>query len=164
MTSQPRPRSTGGSTRQTRELAVVLHDLAWLLPRTVGADAMRAEPQPPTALEVMRLLARRPGLSVGQVARELGIATNNVSTAVGHLQDQGLLEKRRDEQDARIIRLHPTEVALQARRRREHAWGRAMSVALAGLDPHDAAALLAAGPALRHLAGHLALDDEVQHS
>ena len=150
---------SGQGRESSRDLAVVLHDLAWLLPRTVGAAAMRAEPQPPTALEVMRLLSRRPGLSVNEVARELGIAANNVSTAVGHLADQGLLERHRDAVDGRIIRLRPTDVALTARQQREESWGRSMSAVLAGLDPHEVESLLAAAPALRRLAERLAVDD-----
>jgi hypothetical protein len=51
-----------------RDLAVVLHDLAWLLPRTVGLAAARQDPLPQSELEVMRLLIRRPGLSVNDLA------------------------------------------------------------------------------------------------
>jgi len=146
--------------KQARDLAVVLHDLAWLLPRTVGAPAARAEPQPPTALEIMRLLARRPGLSVNDVAREIGVQPNNVSTAVRLLEADGLLAKRRDEADGRVARLHPTAKAMAARGRREEAWGDAMTDALDHLDPADAEALLAASTALRRLADHLARTDQ----
>ncbi len=142
--------------REARDLAVVLHDLAWLLPRTIGAAASRAEPQPPTALEVMRLLSRRPGLSVNDVARELGIAPNNVSTAVTHLEGQGLLERRRDPSDGRVARLHPTPEAVEARARREKAWGEAMRDVLAAAPAEDAALLSAAAPALHRLADLLA--------
>jgi DNA-binding MarR family transcriptional regulator len=142
-----------------RELAVVLHDLAWLLPRTIGAEAMQAEPQPPTALEVMRLLTRTPGLSVNDVGREIGVQANNVSTAVKLLEDRGLLEKRRDEEDGRVTRLHPTDRALAARARRERSWGESMREAMAGLSPTDAATLVNASQALRALAEHLAQPD-----
>jgi DNA-binding MarR family transcriptional regulator len=148
-----------GSAGSPRELAVALHDIAWLLPRTIGAPAMRAEPQAPTALEVMRLLTRRPGLSVNEVARELGVAANNVSTAVSTLEEQGTLARFRDEHDGRIVRLYPTDVAQAARRRRERSWGRSMASSLGALDPTDSAALLAATPALRRLIAHLAADD-----
>jgi DNA-binding MarR family transcriptional regulator len=144
------------TARESRDLAVVLHDLAWLLPRTIGVAAARAEPQPPTALEVMRLLSRRPGLSVNDVARELGIAANNVSTAVTHLERQGLLERRRDPVDGRVARLHPTPTAKEARLRRETAWGEAMRDVLASAPAEDAALLVAAAPALHRLADLLA--------
>lgn len=141
-----------------QNLAVVLHDLAWLLPRTVGAAAMQAEPLSPTALEVMRLLTRRPGLSVNEVARDLGVAANNISTAVGYLADQGLLDRRSDPDDARVARLFPTRKAQAARRRREKAWGSSMSQALEGLTSQQRRALIASTPLLGLLAEHLAAD------
>ena len=68
---------------QTRELAVTLHDLAWLLPRTLDPQAeAELDVLPGSELEVMRLLVRRPGLSVGDVARELGLQPSNASAAV----------------------------------------------------------------------------------
>lgn len=155
MTGRP-ARASRPTERQARDLAVVLHDLAWLLPRTIGAAAAKAEPQPPTALEVMRLLSRRPGLSVNEVARELGIAANNVSTAVTHLESRGLLERRRDAVDGRVARLHPTPAAMEARARREKAWAAAMRDVLTTADPEDAALLTAASPALQRLAELLA--------
>lgn len=151
-----RPAARRPALRESRDLAVVLHDLAWLLPRTVGAPAAKAEPLPPTALEVMRLLSRRPGLSVNDVARELGIAANNVSTAVTQLEGLHLLERRRDAADGRVARLHPTAAAVAARTRRERAWGEAMREVLADADPEDAALLAAAAPALHRLADLLA--------
>ncbi|BEP12200.1 hypothetical protein acdb102_05110 [Acidothermaceae bacterium B102] len=149
----------GSDEESARELAVVLHDLAWLLPRTIGAAAMQAEPQPPTALEVMRLLTRSPGLSVNDVAREIGVQANNVSTAVTLLEDRGLLEKRRDEEDGRVTRLHPTARAREARASREESWGHSMREAIASLSPAEASALVGASQALRRLADLLAQSD-----
>jgi DNA-binding MarR family transcriptional regulator len=156
MSDRRSPATRRPSARESRDLAVVLHDLAWLLPRTIGASAAKAEPQPPTALEVMRLLSRRPGLSVNEVARELGIAPNNVSTAVTHLEAQGLLERRRDPSDGRVARLHPTPAAMDARARRERAWGEAMRDVLTSAPAEDSALLAAATPALHRLADLLA--------
>lgn len=137
---------------EARDLAVVLHDLAWLLPRTIGAEAARDEPLPPTALEVMRLLTRRPGRSVNEVAAEIGVAANNVSTALTLLDGRGMLERRHDEIDGRVTRLHPTERAYEARSKREDSWAHAMSAALDRLPDEDAQRLLAALPALQRLA------------
>ncbi|MEU4237326.1 MarR family winged helix-turn-helix transcriptional regulator [Actinoplanes sp. NPDC026619] len=149
------------TTRTDAEaLAIVLHDLAWLLPRTIGAEAARAEPLPPTALEVMRLLTRRPGRSVNEVAAEIGVAANNVSTAVSQLEARGLLARRRDEADGRVIRLHPTATAHEARLRRERSWAERMAAALAHLPGDDADRLVSALPALRHLADGLAEAEE----
>src|SRR3954466_10561100 len=115
----------------TRDLAIVLYDLAWLLPRPVGAEDAKRDPIPPTELEIMKLLVRRPGLSVTEVARELGLQPSNASTAVRGLTESGMLERRRHVSDGRIGGLHPTRAATANRRAREEAWGRDMEAALA---------------------------------
>lgn len=137
-----------------RELAIVLGDLAWLLPRTIGADAARADPLPPSELEVMRLLARRPGLRINDVAAELGLQPSNVSTAVRSLVAQGILERRPDDDDRRVVRLVPTAAALHSRELRELSWGESLEAVLTGIA--DRTALEAAIPALRELADRLA--------
>src|SRR5437660_11699441 len=117
-----------------RDLAVVLFDLAWLLPRSLGADEQRRDPMPPTELEIMKLLVRRPGLSVTEVARDLGLQPSNVSTAVRSLAERGMIERRTHAGDARVSRLHPTRAAAANRRAREHAWGRDLDGLLSGLS------------------------------
>jgi DNA-binding MarR family transcriptional regulator len=120
-----------------RDLAVVLHDLAWLLPRTIGLAAARQDPLPASELEVMRLLARRPGLSVNDVAHELGMQPSNASTAIRSLIARGTLQRRPDTIDGRVVRLEPTPDAYVARDRREHAWGEALTDVLATVSPPD---------------------------
>lgn len=141
-------------------LAVVLHDLAWLLPRTIGADAAIADPLPLSELEIMRLLARRPDLSVNEVAGELGLRSTNVSTAVRSLVDRGLLERHNDSNDGRVVRLAPTALALAAREAREKSWGAALDETLGGLPAEDRERLLASVLALRLLADRLAGRDD----
>ena len=137
------------------DLAVVLHDLAWLLPRTIGRETEPAQVLPPSELEIMRLLVRRPGLSVNEAAAELRLAPANVSTALRALEARGLLERRRDPVDGRVVRLHPTAAALAHRREQEQAWGRALAQALAALPKADAKRTLAATGSLRALAAVL---------
>jgi DNA-binding MarR family transcriptional regulator len=139
-----------------RHLAVVLHDLAWLLPRTVGLEAGRQDPLPQSELEVMRLLVRRPGLSVNDVARELGMQPSNASTAIRLLIARGTLERQADRADGRVTRLYPTPAAYAARDRRERSWGEALASVLDGLGAGDRRRLAEAAPALRLLAARLA--------
>jgi DNA-binding MarR family transcriptional regulator len=141
-----------------RDLAVVLHDLGWLLPRTIGLAAARQEPLPASELEVIRLLVRRPGLSVNDVARELGLQPSNASTAIRLLIARGTLERRQDSADARVARLFPTAAAYAARDRREQSWGEQLAGVLGGLPAADRTRLTAAVPALRQLAARLADD------
>lgn len=145
---------------RTRELAVALHDLVWLLPRTLDPEAeIDLEPLPPSELEVMRLLVRRPGLSVGDVARELGLRPSNASAAIRGLLARGLLQRRADARDARISRLAPTRRAQEVRRRREAAWGELLRERLRRLPPDDVSRLLASVDALKALAAGLSTGD-----
>jgi DNA-binding MarR family transcriptional regulator len=143
---------------KSRELAVILHDIAWLLPRKIDpwAEVEGEEPLPPTELEVMRLLVSSPELSVGEVARDLGLQPSNASAAVRGLVARGLLERRQDGRDGRISRLAPTAKAQAIRRRHEAAWGELLRARLARMPPEDAATLLAATDSLRALAVALA--------
>lgn len=140
----------------TGELAVALFDVAWLLPRTIGADRDPGTALPGSELEVMRLLVRRPGLSVTEVAAALRLQPANVSTTVRALDGRGLVERRRDDHDGRFVRLHPTPRALGHREAQERRWSDRLDDALGRLTADDARALRAATPALRQLADALA--------
>jgi DNA-binding MarR family transcriptional regulator len=56
-------------------------------------------------LDLVRLVLRRPGVSVTQAAEELRLAPNTVSTLVRQLTDEHLLTRRIDQQDRRVARL-----------------------------------------------------------
>ncbi|MBS0626544.1 MAG: MarR family transcriptional regulator [Verrucomicrobia bacterium] len=135
----------------TRELAVVLNDIAWLLPRTLGRTALPEDDLPASELEVMRLLVRRPGLKVNEVADELAMRPSNVSATVRTLIAGGLLERRRDEGDGRVARLHPTERAIANRERREQAWGKALEQYVGSLSATERKRVLATSGPLRQL-------------
>jgi DNA-binding MarR family transcriptional regulator len=143
-----------------RALAVTLYDLAWLLPRTIGVAAANADPLPQSEIEVMRLLVRRPGLGVNDVARELGMHSSNVSATIRTLVSRGLLERQRDPADGRGAKLLPTAHAIAMRTRREVSWGRELQAALDAISPADAGALLEAVTSLRALAERLAAPAE----
>lgn len=104
----------------------------------------------------MRLLVRRPGLSVNEAAADLGLRPPNLSAAVRSLVARGELERRPDADDGRIVRLHPTRKALSVRAAQEHAWGKALDRVLTDLDPGDRQRLQDAAPALVALAAALA--------
>lgn len=139
----------------SKQLAVTLFDLAWLLPRTIGPAGGEGQELPLSELEVMRLLVRRPGLSVTEVAKALGLQPSNASTAVRSLMARGLLERRRDRRDARVTRLHPTRRAINHRDRQEEAWAAELARRLADLPKAERDRLIAAAPALEALAASL---------
>ena len=135
---------------------MTLQDLAWLLPRTIGAVQADGLDRLPTGeLEIMRLLVRRPGLTLGQVAAELAIQPSNASATVRTLVARGLVLRARDPRDKRVYYLHPTQRADEIRRRRETLWGLELADRLEFLSEADVAQILQAGPALRELADNL---------
>jgi DNA-binding MarR family transcriptional regulator len=104
----------------------------------------------------MRLLVRRPGLSVNEAAAELGLQASNLSSAVRSLVARGELERRADPDDRRVVRLYPTAQAMEVRDAQEQAWGAALDLVLAELGPGERDTLRDAAPALAVLAQALA--------
>jgi DNA-binding MarR family transcriptional regulator len=106
-------------------------------------------------LELVRLLRRRPGLSIADAARELGVAPNTISTLVRRLADAGFVARGVDSTDRRVARL---ELAAPMRRKVEDWRDRrvdAIESALAALPTLDRRRLEAAVPILARLGTEL---------
>jgi DNA-binding MarR family transcriptional regulator len=109
-------------------------------------------------LELVRLVRRRPRLSVAETARELGLAANTVSTLVGRLTAGGVRVRTVDEADRRSARL---DLSPGVRRRIEDWRDRrteTLDAALAELTPEEQRAVEAVLPVLARLA-ELAADE-----
>ena len=82
-------------------------------------------------IELLRLVDAQPGLTVTAAASELHLAPNTVSTLVGQLSRMGLLDRRYDAGDRRVIHLDVTEASRRRltgwRRRRLNAVAKAMN-------------------------------------
>ncbi|MFJ8386451.1 MarR family winged helix-turn-helix transcriptional regulator [Streptomyces sp. NPDC094438] len=106
-------------------------------------------------IELLRLVADRPGIGVSAAAKELYLAGNSVSTLVNQLVGNGYLRRETDPGDRRSARLFATPAALD----RMHDWQQRRAALVrqqvARLDAADRAALAAALPALRRLAENL---------
>jgi DNA-binding MarR family transcriptional regulator len=106
-------------------------------------------------VELLRLIVARPGVGISDAAKDLHLAGNSVSTLVNQLARQGYVVRETDPADRRAARLLPTPAAEarlgEWRKRRADLVGHQLS----RLDEADRAALRAAIPALRRLAGHL---------
>lgn len=102
-------------------------------------------------LELVRVVRRRPGVSVAQAAEELQLVPNTVSTLVRQLTRAGMLVRTSDRRDRRVARL---ELAPEARSV-VGAWrDRRVSVlasAVAELGPEDRERLRGALAVLAHL-------------
>ncbi|MDQ7804624.1 MarR family transcriptional regulator [Amycolatopsis sp. A133] len=112
-------------------------------------------PLPGAQVELLRVVADRPGIGVAAAARELHLANNSVSTLVNQLADAGLLHREADPADRRAARLEITAAAAA----RMAAWRRArtglVADALAELSEEDTTAIEQALPALEKLLGIL---------
>jgi DNA-binding MarR family transcriptional regulator len=106
-------------------------------------------------IEVMQLLADQPGLRAGEVGDRLLLASTTVSTLVGALLSQELIERRADPTDRRAWSLHLTEAGEAALNRWQESNQRVLHDALAKLGAADQRALRSALPALAKLVGHL---------
>jgi DNA-binding MarR family transcriptional regulator len=106
-------------------------------------------------LELVRLLRREPGVSIADAAARLRVAPNTVSTLVGQLADAGVLERRVDESDRRVVRL----MLNPGVRRRVDAWRDrrvdTLAEALSRLSAAERALLDEAAPVLVRLADEL---------
>ncbi|MGV9362937.1 MarR family winged helix-turn-helix transcriptional regulator [Amycolatopsis sp. NPDC003731] len=122
--------------------------------RRVRAD-VPGSPLPGAQVELLRVVADRPGIGVAAAARELHLANNSVSTLVNQLADAGLLRREADPADRRAARLEITAAAAE----RMAAWRRArtglVADALAKLSEEDIGAIGQALPALEKLVGIL---------
>jgi DNA-binding MarR family transcriptional regulator len=60
----------------------------------------------PNQLKMLHLIFHIPGISQTAAAERLSVTTAAVSTSVRELEAQGLIERRTDPQDARVLLLH----------------------------------------------------------
>jgi DNA-binding MarR family transcriptional regulator len=103
-------------------------------------------------LELVRLVRRRPRISVADAAQELRLAPNTVSTLVRHLGEAGFVERAVDESDRRVARLDLRPDI----RRKVDAWRDrrvvAVGEAIGALSPRERERLAKALPALAQVA------------
>ena len=106
-------------------------------------------------LDLVRLVRRRPGISVAEAAAELRLAANTVSTLVRQLTDAGLLLRHADGVDRRIARLELTpEMQRKVDRFRDRRVA-LLAAAIAELRPAERRRLAETASLLRRLASRL---------
>jgi DNA-binding MarR family transcriptional regulator len=132
------------------ELAAAVVRLRRALRRATRRD-LPFEPLPRNQIDLLRLAAERPRLSVAAAAAALSLAPNTVSTLVNALCRAGLLARAADDADRRVARLSPTAAGLD----RMAAWrdhrAEVLSASLGDLAPADRALLRSGLPALERL-------------
>src|SRR5215469_14894519 len=126
----------------------------------IGRLSRRLRPTPtaraagltPTRTSVLLTVMREGPIRVSDLAEAEGINPTQLSRAIAHLVDAGLVERAADEGDRRAAWLKPTPAGrkLTERIRRERT--DALNVALAGLAPDEREQIVTALTALEHLA------------
>ena len=102
--------------------------------------------------DIMRVLMEKPGTTVSEIARTFGQHRSNTSTRIAALVEKGLATKASDADDAREVRVYPTQAALENLAGYRTVWAER----LGPLSTADAAQLATAVQVLTELAEGLA--------
>ena len=129
----------------------------------IGKLSRRLRPTPtaraagltPTRISVLLSVVREGQVRLSDLAEAEGINPTQLSRAIAHLVETGLVERSADEGDRRAAWLKPTSAGrkLTDRIRRERT--DALNVALEGLTEDEREGIATALPALEHLADQL---------
>jgi DNA-binding MarR family transcriptional regulator len=138
-------------------LADVVTRLRRALRRVVRSD-VPFEALPMAQIEVMQLLAERPGLRAGEVGDALLLAPTTVSTLIGTLLTQDLIDRQPDPADRRAWRLLLTPDGEMRLADWQQSNRRVMRAAATRLADDDLRALRDALPALTQLVAQLDSD------
>ena len=91
----------------------------------------------PTTASILFAVAREGPLTAGDIARRERLAKPSVTAAVEKLATAGLVERRADDSDGRVVWIAITAAGkrrIEARRARRNAW---LTIRLDKLDPAD---------------------------
>jgi DNA-binding MarR family transcriptional regulator len=138
----------GVSDEQLAELA----ELVLRISREIdphGAKAIDIVPLTATEALAMRWIGSHPGTSATRTAAAMSLKHSNLSVAIRSLVAKGMVDRRADPEDARLVRLHPTPLALANIAKLHAHWAEQMRVALEG----DAGGLDAGLDLLRRVDG-----------
>src|SRR5262249_6600057 len=141
----------GEAKSEAAELLAAVGAIRRIARRAVRHSAS-ADPLPPARSELLRLAARRPGLSVAAAPLVLRLAPHHGRTIVSQLAADGLLARGRVAGDGRMVRLTVTDKGAariaQWRDVRDELTGRALEA----LGETDRQSIRLALPALARLA------------
>jgi DNA-binding MarR family transcriptional regulator len=152
--AQGRAERAGGAQALAADLLAAVSAIRRIA-RRAARHAWQQQPLPPAQSELLRLAAARPGISVADAAHELRLAPNTVSTLVGRLAAEGLLNRGRVTTDGRSVRLTVTDKATQRIAEWRDLRADLTVRALDRLPASDLATLADAIPALLRLAAEL---------
>lgn len=70
-------------------------------------------PFPPATMMLVHFISHEPGITVSELARRAQIAKSHVSNILEEMSQRGLIEKRQDPDDQRLVRIYLTERAAE---------------------------------------------------
>ena len=123
--------------------------------RRLGGGPVPAATLSGAQVELVRLVRRRPGVSVAEAAAELALAPNTVSTLVGQLAGANVLTRVSDPKDRRVARLTLTTPVRERVERWRDQRALATAEAIADLEASQRADLERAVPIIARLAATL---------
>jgi DNA-binding MarR family transcriptional regulator len=128
-----------------------LADLILAVGRHIEASKQsEAESGTPLQGAVMRYIDRHPGTTAGEAAEATQLISSNFSRAIGGLEKVGLVRREFDPNDARRVRLYPTEKARKNLERLREVWSRLLEETMTDPDEIDETILT-----LRHIEARL---------
>jgi DNA-binding MarR family transcriptional regulator len=136
------------------ETVIRLRRVVLRLARQLNAASL-GEGLTPTQASVLGIVANRGPLGLTELAGIEGLNPTMLSRVVGKLDSFGLIHRLRDPEDFRAARVEVTPEGEQAYHRIAAQRAAILSERVAGLPPEQAAALVAALPALENLAEDL---------
>ena len=137
-----------------REFANVLGGIHRAARRRIRRE-LGLSPLSGSQVELLRLIAERPGIGVSAAARELHLAGNSVSALVNQLSERGYLLRETDPVDRRAARLTVSPAGTERLARWSDGRAALFAGLLAQLPPEDLAAVETALPVLRRIADDL---------
>jgi DNA-binding MarR family transcriptional regulator len=152
MPPKPTPTLTPPELDTTARLRAVIGKLSRRLRPTPTA---RAAGLTPTRISVLLTVVREGPLRLADLADAEGINPTQLSRAIAHLVESGLVERAADEGDRRAAWLKPTAAGRKLAERIRKERTDALNAALAGLDPAERERVVSALSALEHLAEQL---------
>jgi DNA-binding MarR family transcriptional regulator len=104
-----------------------------------------------TAVSTLATLDRGGARRLGELAASEGVAQPSMTAVVAQLEQAGLVARRQDPNDGRVVLVAITRAGRARLRVRRRAAAAGFARLISELPDHEAAALEAAVPALRHL-------------
>lgn len=139
------------ATVAAEEIASLFAGVTRLLHKRVR-EAMHRSEMPAAVPLLMHLAHARPGLTLSALGRAAGLSKSRTSVLVDRLTSHGLLEKRPDPDDQRLVRIHPTPRSPELQREMHAAYEGAVADLLAELSPAERSDLVAALRRMREAA------------